>query len=122
MKAQPVFPFLTEGSCLHRHKTVEFYHASKKAFTALSIYDMNQKMTVQVGFLFHQVEALSQRLKTNLLYDEFGMEHDHPMFECLYYFKHEEGLQTFILSIGDNVAIIKAKSVELITEEVYAVG
>ncbi|BAP32471.1 metallophosphoesterase [Chryseobacterium sp. StRB126] len=122
MKAQPVFPFLTEGSRMHRNKTVEYYHSSKKAFTALSVYDTNQKRAVEVGFLFYQVEELSQRLKTDLLYDELGLEHDNPMFECLYYIKHREGIQTFILSMGDNVAIIKARSVDLITEDVYAVG
>jgi len=122
MKAQAVFPFLTEGYEMYRNKTIEYYHASKKAFTVLHVYDTNQEKTVEVGILFHQVEELSQKLMTEFLYDEFGMEYDQGMLECLYYIEHIEGAQTFILSLGDNVAIIKAKSVELITEGVYAVG
>lgn len=122
MKAQAVFPFLTEGYEMYRNKTIEYYHASKKAFTALNVYDTAQEKSVEVGVLFYEVEELSQKLKTDLLYDEFEMEYENGMLECLYYIENTEGTKTFILSLGDNVAIIKAKSAELITEGVYAVG
>lgn len=122
MKAQAVFPFLTEGYEMYRNKTIEYYHGSKKAFTVLNIYDKDHEKSAVVGVLFHQVKELSQKVKTSFFYDEFGIKSDDGMLECLYSIENEDGIQTFILSLGDNVAIIKARSVELITEGVYSVG
>ncbi|MDO3423353.1 hypothetical protein QWT87_00535 [Chryseobacterium sp. APV1] len=122
MKAQAVFPFLTEGYEMYRNKTIEYYHSSKKAFTVLNVYDKDQEKSVVVGILFYEVKELSQKVKTGFLYDEFGIRSDDGMLECLYSIENEEGTQTFLLNLGDNVAIIKAKSVELVTEDVYAVG
>jgi len=122
MKAEAVFPFLTEESKMYRSKTVEYYHVSKKALTILDVYDKNQEKSLVLGIIFHDVKKLNQKLKTQLLYDEFGIDQDDPMFECLYSIRNEKNTQTFLLSLGDNVAIIKAESVELVTEGVYAVG
>ncbi|UKB82365.1 hypothetical protein LF887_15275 [Chryseobacterium sp. MEBOG06] len=117
MKAIPVFPFLSEGTVMYRHKSIEYYHSSKKVFTIACIYDKEKEESVAAGFLFTGVEEVSQKLKTDKLLREFGLE-DHPMFEFLFCLEDGKELKTYILAIGVMVLIIRAKDVELITEDI----
>lgn len=121
MIVKPLFPYLSEGSIMHRHKAIEYYHASKKVFTIANMYNEDKKESVAAGFLFAGVEEISQKLKTESLLREFGLE-DNPMFEFVFYLDNNKELKTYILAIGVTILIIKAKEVELVTEGIYYMG
>ncbi|NIF06609.1 hypothetical protein F3J23_14260 [Chryseobacterium sp. Tr-659] len=121
MKARPLFPFLSEGTIMYKHKAIEYYHASKKIFTIANMYDEEKKESIAAGFLFTGVEEVSQKLKTNILLKELGLE-DNPMFEYVFYLDSDDELKTYILAIDATVLVIKAKEVELITEDIYYMG
>ena len=121
MIAKPLFPFLSEGTMMYRHKAIEYFHSSKKIFTIANIYDEEKKESIAAGFLFTGVEEVSQKLKTDKLLKEFGLE-GNPMFEFIFCLENDVELKTYILAIGVTVLIIKAKEIELITEDIYYMG
>lgn len=121
MIAKPLFPHLSEGSIMYRYKAIEYFNSSKKIFTIANMYDGEKKKSVTVGFLFTDVEEVSQKLKTDNLLKEFGLE-GNPMFEFIFYSDGDKELKTYILAIGVAVLIIKAREVELIKEDIYYMG
>lgn len=121
MIAKPLFPHLSEGSMMYRYKAIEYFHSSKKVFTTVNMYDKEKGESIAAGFLFTGVEEVSQKLKTDNILGEFGLE-GNPMFEFIFCSDNDKELKTYILAIGVALLIIKAKKVELITEDIYHMG
>lgn len=121
MIAKPLFPHLSEGSIMYRYKTIEYFNSSKKVFTTVNMYDEEKRESIAEGFLFTGVEEVSQKLKTDNLLREFGLDGS-PMFEFIFCSDNDKELKTYILAIGVAVLIIKAKEVELITGDIYYMG
>ncbi|PJJ67478.1 hypothetical protein [Chryseobacterium geocarposphaerae] len=121
MIAKPLFPHLSEGSIMYRYKAIEYFNSSKKVFTTVNMYDEEKRKSIVAGFLFTGVEEVSQKLKTENMLREFGLENN-PMFEFIFCSNIDKELKTYILAIGVAVLIIKAKKVELITEGIYYMG
>ncbi|WP_336718117.1 hypothetical protein [Chryseobacterium mucoviscidosis] len=118
--------FIQHTQKMHRGKNIEYYANSKKAFFDATLYTRQKEdgkwESVQGGFLFNNVEEVGQKAINELTAKELGV--DFNDYSNLYYIHAisstlNNDLVTYLIDLGDNVFIIKAKEVILIDEDIY---
>lgn len=124
MTVAPLFTQHTQK--IHRDKNIEYYANSKKVFFDATICTHQKEdgrwESVKGGFLFNDVEEIGQKAINELTAQELGI--DFNDYSNLYYIHAisatlDDSIITYLIDLGDNIFIIKAKNVILIDEDIY---
>lgn len=111
MEFKPVYDFLTNSTI--PDMGIEYFSKSKKAFSIAWLLNQEEKKSEAYGFLFDQVESISQKPKTEKISRNLGIE-NMGLLNFIYYKQHSDDKKIFVLNSEYNYIVVIAKKVELI--------
>jgi hypothetical protein len=122
-----ITPLFTEQkNQLSKSKDIEYYQSSKKVFFEARLRTHQKEdgrwESVTGGFLFNGVEEIYQKAINTLTAQELNI--DFEDFTGLYYVYSitatlSNDIKTYLVYMGDNTFIVKAKDVEIVLENIY---
>lgn len=122
-----IIPLFTEQKNQQsRSKDIEYYQSSKKAFFKASLLTHQKEdgrwESITGGFLFNDVHEIGQKAINKLTAQQLNIDFEN--FGGLYFVYAitatlNNDIKTYLIYMGDNVLIVKAKNVEIMLENIY---
>ncbi|SNR15997.1 hypothetical protein [Tenacibaculum jejuense] len=112
MILEPVFKYLS-NTLISDNTGLEYNPNSKKALCIAWLKDHKVNENKSFGFLFSDVEIISQKVKNKMNANLLGCT-DMGMLHFLYYLNLEDERKRYVFHSEENFIVINAKSVELI--------